>query len=288
MGSSPRRRVRLRRWLFLPWVIVALGCAATVPQGRADASAPSDARTWETVGTSREGHPIRAITLDASESLSESLSGTPHQPREAASSAWPPMALIAGIHGNEREGGRHLPELLDLLRTYRGAVRVYEDVNPDGTQRGARFTSKGVDPNRNWPARNFRPSRQRGPAPLSEPGVAAVYADLIRFDPELVLVLHSTTRGPFVNFDGPAEAYARMFASAAGTPWTVEPSMGYPTPGSFGSWMGIDNGVPTLTIEFQRGCDEAESGRALMAGVAAILRGKSVPESAAESQFVVH
>ncbi len=284
MGSSRRRRARtdgtkrgqcrLAASLLLPLIATAFGCAAphqSVPVDRSQPTAPI-LPAWETLGSSRDGRPVRALTLQ----------------RRQGSAASTRVALIAGIHGDEREGGRHLAELLDLLTTCDGTIRVYEDVNPDGTGRHARTTSKGVDPNRNWPAENFLPSRQRGPAPLSEPGVAAVHADLVQFDPELVIVLHSTSRGPFVNFDGPAVDYAWMFANAAGTPWTVQPSMGYPTPGSFGSWMGVDKGVPTLTIEFQRDCLEAESRPALLAGVQAVLLGEDVPTAGSADPFVIH
>ncbi len=86
-------------------------------------------------------------------------------------------------------------------------------------------------------------------------------------------MLHSTRRGPFVNFDGPANEVAARFAEGAGDPWTVQPSMGYPTPGSLGSWMGVDRGVPILTIEFDRDCDPVDSRRALLLGMAAVLGG---------------
>ncbi len=274
-GAISAEELAAGTWWPILIVIAAIAAGCSAPSAyRTAASLPATeplAPAWQTLGESRGGRPIRALSIEGNR----------------GGALGPRVALIAGIHGNEREGARHLAELLKPLATYDGTIRVYEDVNPDGTSRGARFTSKGVDPNRNWPAQNFLPARSRGPAPLSEPGVAAVHADLQRFDPELVIVLHSTSRGPFVNFDGPARQYAESFAHAAGTPWTVQPSMGYPTPGSFGSWMGIDQGVPTLTIEFERGCPEVESRRALMAGVGAVLGIDGLPEVPRSRPFVV-
>ena len=81
--------------------------------------------------------------------------------------------------------------------------------------------------------------------------------------------------GPLVNYDGPAERYATAFADAArsvGPDWRVEPDMGYPTSGSLGSWLGVDQGVPVLTIEFRRGQDEASATAALHKGLAAVIR----------------
>lgn len=229
---------------------------------------------WEVIGESREGREVRARDLGAGDG--------------------PRLALIVGIHGDEQEGLRHLDELVAWADALPARVRLYEDLNPDGTAAGTRTNSAGVDPNRNWPARNFEPAASRGPRPLSEPAIAGAHADLVRFDPELVVVLHSTRRGPFVNYDGPAEAYAQRFAeaaeSAAGGGWRVVPDMGYETPGSFGSWMGKDRGVPTLTVELRRGCAPSASGPALRAGLAALLGSGGVaraPEGARDDAFRV-
>ena len=181
------------------------------------------------------------------------------------------VALIVGIHGDEHEGQLHVDDLVRLLGSIDVRIRLIEDVNPDGTAHRTRSTSSGVDPNRNWPARNFAASKTCGPRPLSEPEVAAVHADLVRFVPELVIVLHSDPRGPYVNFDGPARELAERFAREAGEPWRVVPDMGYPTPGSFGSWMGVDRRVPTLTIELRRGDPTKGNGPALARAIPAVV-----------------
>lgn len=38
-------------------------------------------------------------------------------------------------------------------------LRVFEDMNPDGTHASSRFNARGVDLNRNFPASNFRSGR---------------------------------------------------------------------------------------------------------------------------------
>lgn len=238
-------------------VALALASCAQVPTRSSVPEVPTVATAnWRVIGQSREGRPVRAVDV-----------GT----------GGPRVALIAGIHGNEQEGLRHLDELLGVLSTSPALVRVFEDANPDGTAANKRGNANGVDPNRNWPAMNFRADPRRGGYPLSEPAVAAIHADLVAFEPQLVIVLHSTPRGPFVNYDGPAAGFAERFALAAGPPWTVKPSMGYPTPGSLGSWMGVDREVPILTIEFVRGCPRSASGPPLMRGVTAVLRDGPVP-----------
>jgi murein peptide amidase A len=192
--------------------------------------------------------------------------------------------LIAAIHGNEPEGARILQELVDELASSQlprsCTLRIVHDMNPDGRLDASRYNSRGVDLNRNWPAANFRPSRRTGPAPLSEPEARAVHADLNAFAPDVVIVFHSISSGPFVNFDGPAGDLAEAFAIAAtdaaqrhGEPsWRVVPTMGYPTPGSLGSWIGVDLQIPILTIEFRRGQDPDSTLRAAAAGMRAVVQ----------------
>lgn len=258
--------LRVQQVLRLPLVVAGslfvgqfVGCAA--PQQGSPALPAGSQRgapvSWQAIGESAQGRPVRATDLG--------LGGRR-------------VALIAGIHGDEQEGLRHLPEVIELLRDAPWNVRLIEDASPDGTAARSRNTASGVDPNRNWPADNFRPSPRTGPRALSEPEIAAVHADLVRTEPELVIVLHSARSGPFVNFDGPAEAEAALFRAGAGDPWRVQASMGYPTPGSLGSWMGIDSGVPILTIEFQRGSGPEETGPALLGGLKGVLWGSAVPE----------
>lgn len=233
------------------------GCAAPLA-GSVDplgAGTQGSLDRWDTIGASRGGLPVRATTLGTGGAR---------------------IAVIAGIHGDEQEGHVHLQEIHRLLAVAPVTARLIDDVNPDGTARNRRATIRGVDPNRNWPARTFQPSPRTGPAPLSEPGVRAVHDDLVRFDPQLVVVLHSITRGPFVNFDGPGEGFAERFVEAAnasdpGRNWSVQPAMGYPTPGSLGQWMGVDRGVPILTVEFLRGTPPNETLRPLLEGLRAII-----------------
>ncbi len=237
------------RSLPLTLLALAAACAPIRTDAALRPEPASGAHLWESIGESREGRPVRAMTLGR---------------------GGPRVALIAGIHGNEQEGLRHVREVVEMVRNASATVRLIEDVNPDGTAATRRTTSGGVDPNRNWPASNFRRDPRNGPDPLSEPAVAAAHEDLSRFRPELVIVLHSTSRGPFVNYDGPAEAAARAFAAAAGG-WGVEASMGYPTPGSIGTYFGVDRGTPILTIEFERGAPAARTEGALLRGLSAVL-----------------
>jgi len=252
--------VRLRIIGCICLLALAGGCAQT-RAGRApepELAVPVESRAPETIGRSVDGRRIEAVTLGRGETR---------------------VYLLCGIHGDERSGGENFDFLLEWLsepgRLVGLTLRLVRDVNPDGSARGTRGNANGVDLNRNWPAANFQADPSRGPHPLSEPETLAVHADLIDFDPEVVLVFHCARGGPFVNFDGPAAEQAEVFAQAARSMdprWHSVAEMGYHTPGSLGSFVGVDRGVPILTIEFARGQDAESAWSALRAGLAALLR----------------
>jgi hypothetical protein len=62
-----------------------------------------------------------------------------------------------------------------------------------------------------------------------------------------------------------------MAAQAVQPGWRVTADMGYPTPGSLGNYLGVDQQIPILTIEFERGQDEAAAAAALRRGLAAAI-----------------
>lgn len=242
---------------FLLATMFLASCAA--PRGSTILPERQTEGVWHVIGESGEGRPIRARTAGTG-------------PRR--------IYLIAGIHGDERpavKNAERLNILLDTSLPEGTVVRLVEDMNPDGTERSSRGNGRGVDLNRNWPASNFKPHRTRGDQPLSESETAAVHGDLLRFDPTVVIVLHAARGGPFVNFDGPAREEAQLFADAAAVQdgrWHLVADMGYPTPGSLGSWMGGDRKTPILTIELPRGESARETWGALRAGLLAAFAGQ--------------
>jgi murein peptide amidase A len=267
MKQAPRRCRPIHLRTKAPWCcllsLCALlpACSAIKPSAHIAESPPAPA--WQVIGHSFEGRSIEALTLG-------------HGPVR--------VYLIGGIHGNEPEGLAAIEVIAaDILANSSSAsastVRIVQDLNPDGTALATRGNARGIDLNRNWPTTNFVPRRQNGPAPLSEPETAAIHADLQDFAPHLVLVFHSIAAGPFVNFDGPGAEFAREFADAAtlaaheagDPPWRIEPNMGYATPGSLGTFIGVERQIPILTIEFRRGQAADAVVRAAVAGVRGVL-----------------
>ena len=249
----------------------AQGVAATRPVDPAPVLTPGPAPAADrsepepiVIGVSRQGRPIHVLTLGSG----------------------PTRVLLIGlIHGHENEGYEHFGELWGLL----GAaglgsaytIHAIPSMNPDGYASRTRGNASGVDLNRNWPASNFAPRRSRGPAPLSEPESRAVHAHIERFAPDLIVVFHSASSGPFVDPDGPGEAAARAFVDAAAgvdPRWRYRPDFTNP-PGSLGSYFGLDLGRPILTVEFRAGQDTRQALRSAHAGFIAAIRAMGEGES---------
>jgi protein MpaA len=168
------------------------------------------------------------------------------------------VLLLGGIHGDERSSSEAAYDFLQyVLRRpellARRRLVVAPEVNPDGIAAATRRNERGVDLNRNFPAQNWRGDERvlhHGPGeePGSEPETRFVLALLHRYPPSRVVATHAAAA--CVNWDGPGEALAREMSRECGLP--AKATIGYPTPGSLGSLMGIDREVPTITFELPR------------------------------------
>jgi murein peptide amidase A len=197
----------------------------------------------------------------------------------AADDARDGVLVIGGVHGNEPTGVDVARALLaELTATPHLAggrtVAVLVNANPDGYASGTRANANGVDVNRNFPAANFKRSWRRGGGrePASEPETRAVLAAIERVRPALIISIHAMDSGRQCNnYDGPAEAVARLMHRHNGYPAT--PTIGYPTPGSLGSYAGIDQQIPTITLELPRGLSGARAWTDNRAALLAAIRG---------------
>jgi protein MpaA len=160
-------------------------------------------------------------------------------------------------------------------------VAVLPAANPDGLARRLRTNKNLVDLNRNFPASNWQKTRKTsfygGAAPASEPETQAMLDVLERLRARAIISVHAMAQ-PCNNYDGPAGHLARLMSVTNGYP--VRPNMGYPTPGSLGSWAGVDRQIPIVTLELparQRGEDGWKDNREAL--LAAIDRG-ATPDGA--------
>lgn len=169
----------------------------------------------------------------------------------------PKTLIFAAIHGDEPNTAFVANQLVEHLTKnpeayYARRVAVVPVANPDGLARGTRKNAREIDLNRNFPARNFAVGKKDryfgGEQPASEPETQLLIELIDDWQPNRIITLHAITRGKHGNnFDGPAEGLAKTMSRH--NEYSVLKTMGYPTPGSFGSWAGIDRRLPSITLE---------------------------------------
>lgn len=158
--------------------------------------------------------------------------------------------LIIGVfHGDEPQG-----KFLIEKYTKTDGLMFIPCLNPDGMQLGRRTNANGVDLNRNFPTKNWELSDKDdyfgGNSPASEIETQFVIDVIEKYKPELIITLHAPYK--VVNYDGPAKEIAEKISDIIKYP--VEASIGYPTPGSFGTYAGIERQIPTITLELDETC----------------------------------
>ena len=86
------------------------------------------------------------------------------------------------------------------------------------------------------------------PAVGAVPETRTVIRVVEKFRPDAIITVHSINRNRFCNnFDGPGRELAQRLSKSNKYP--VTSTIGYPTPGSFGTWAGVERGIPTITLE---------------------------------------
>lgn len=158
------------------------------------------------------------------------------------------LPLIIGVvHGDEPQGEILINEYLKQNKDF--DLLFIPSLNPDGLAKNTRQNANKVDLNRNFPTKNWElvdnPDFFGGLSPQSEIETKFLIKVLEKYEPSIILTLHA----PFctVNFDGAALKYAQAISEIINYP--VQEDIGYPTPGSFGTYAGIEKKIPTITLE---------------------------------------
>lgn len=171
------------------------------------------------------------------------------------------LILIGGVHGDEAEGF-YLVERFLAEGDWKGLEKkaslwVIPRLNPDGCEARTRGNARGVDLNRNMPTKDWSPVAATpryhpGPAAGSEPETQALMAAIERLRPHAIVSCHSWK--PMINYNGPSRKLAEKMAEH--NRYRVSDDIGYPTPGSLGTWSGWERKIPTITLEIEE--DSAE------------------------------
>jgi len=170
------------------------------------------------------------------------------------------IVVLASIHGDEAETTVVVSEALRCLPRGDLQAAVILCANPDGMLRGTRGNGRGVDLNRNFPTSNWSPdpvfykSRANdardialspGVEPASELETIALLSLLKQLNPRVVVSLHSALA---CVDDSGASHLGRQLADRCALPFLTE--IGYPTPGSMGTWAG-EQGLNLVTLELE-------------------------------------
>ncbi len=185
-----------------------------------------------------------------------------------------PVSLVIGVfHGDEPQGKFLIEEYLKRQSTLSptsksGGKKTNNPLfipclNPDGMQLGQRTNANGVDLNRNFPTKNWgenlgdnatcddeKSAYYGGISAGSEIETQFLIDTISEFKPQTILTLHAPYK--VVNYDGPAKELAEKISAIINYP--VEASIGYPTPGSFGTYAGVERQISTITLELDEIC----------------------------------
>jgi protein MpaA len=168
------------------------------------------------------------------------------------------LYLMAGTHGDEPEGIYVLDHLFHWLQqSFHEAhfpIIVIPTVNPDGVANKTRTNARGVDLNRNLPTLDWTqeakaPRYYPGQAPLSEPENIFLVNLFDHYAPLAIISFHSWK--PVIDYNLAAKKIAEFIAQY--NQYEICDYIGYPTPGSFGTFMQEKYHAPVITFE----CPEA-------------------------------
>jgi len=165
------------------------------------------------------------------------------------------VLLIGVFHGDEPEGEYLIDKLMQDMEEDPGLigynrVLIIPCLNPDGKQRKTRGNSNGIDLNRNFPTQNREGCTTEdryncGEVPASEVETSFIMDIVEEYKPDRILAFHSPYN--VINYDGPADEISEKMSKLSGYP--VQVDIGYPTPGSFGTYAGKERNIPVITLE---------------------------------------
>lgn len=173
--------------------------------------------------------------------------------------------LIVGVfHGDEPQGEFFIEEYLGQRENCGcsgdcgGVVETQRSKNrllfvPRLNFASTRKNPNGVDLNRNFPTNNWKLLPETddffgGPEPASESETRFMVEIIEKYKPDAIISIHAPYK--IINFD-PDNAETRTLAGVTAEilNYPLQADIGYPTPGSFGTYCGIERNIPTITIE---------------------------------------
>lgn len=160
------------------------------------------------------------------------------------------ILIIGVVHGDEPQGKFLIENYLASATGFKNKLLFIPCLNPDGLNLKTRQNANQIDINRNFPTKNWIKESSSseyfgGESSASEQETKFVIKIIEEFSPDVILTIHAPYK--VVNYDGPAEEIAEKISKIINYP--VSNDIGYPTPGSFGTYAGIERNIPTITLE---------------------------------------
>lgn len=188
------------------------------------------------------------------------------------------VLLLGGVHGDEPEGVVAAKGVLEKLRLNYDLnldLTIVPEFNPEGVLLKTRGNSNKVDLNRNLPTKDWTPvaATERyypGPKALSEKENQHLVEWIDKEKPDVIFSLHSWK--PMLNTNGDLPEAIEIQKH---TGYVIEPDIGYPTPGSLGTYAGFEKHIPTLTYEIER---DISFDKIISIHVPALLKGLKISE----------
>ncbi len=193
----------------------------------------SDGLPWKTYDHSTLGNNIYLLELGEGESTT---------------------LIFGGFHGDEPGGFHLVVELARYLNANPDLIKkrvvLIPAINPDGLLSNERTNANRTDINRNFPTRNWTPAYSEdhnypGREAASEIETLIAIRLLDEYLPAKIISIHSALH--IINYDGPAISLANAISSYNN--YDISGEIGYPTPGSFGTYAGKELSIPTITLE---------------------------------------
>ena len=176
----------------------------------------------------------------------------------------PKNILFLGVfHGEEPQGNflikKFMEEIENNKLSFKNNLYFIPCLNPDGMNLKQRGNKNNVDLNRNFPAKNyevttFDDGTTSGTSAASEIETQFMVKLIEQYKFDVILSFHA----PFeiVNFDGPAFDIANKISKITNYP--VQSDIGYSTPGSFGTFCGVEKNIPVITLEVSKHLNKQE------------------------------
>jgi len=161
------------------------------------------------------------------------------------------ILVIGVVHGDEPQGEILINKFLEKDFVCKNRLFFVPRLNSSNTRKNP----NGVDLNRNFPTKNWTvtdcESDYFGGFSANSEVETKIVVDLLnKYNFDAIITIHAPFR--LVNYDCHKDCkITKPLASkiASYLDYPVEGDIGYPTPGSFGTYAGIERGIPTITIE---------------------------------------